>query len=681
MQGRRSEAQFCAILLIPEGTVLPDRSQATCCPDPASRFDGHADEPTLEIVWRTLAPLMAARRSMRLGDSTGGSRKFGTSRALTARLPAAPAAVPIYNQHGRTVLLALDFDATHHGAAQVDTDVARVAEWLRECGARMVTDRSTSGGCHVLVPLVVDTPLRVDDLRVLMTLLEARLPTFDKMPMLGTSHGCISVPGSLCREGGYRQLEGTLADAVEAFTLRSDRGLVARLVALLGGAGTPASRPRTAVATVHAALTCDERLVGAGDERRLHPSYRRTGAVPAAVEAFARTGEIDSARWPTSSEARQSVICHAVLRGSSAADIEAALETADHAGLRQAYARYGSPTAIATALRRDVTKALNWAASVGEQFRELPHKNKHTGGWGDPGSFCSDPIRRRWLASAEIWINREFVGSRQRPLLLAVVQALAYTSALAGELVEGVPVVAIGGRSLSHAAGLMSESTVWAALRLLRDTPGSPVLRVARGAGQLPDRYALTTPAATAEPDRAAIARARVEPVHQAWSVLGLRCRTIYDLVHSGQVTTVESVFAAARVGQSAGYAILADLRTAGLITQRKGELAVGERTLDDVVAAAGLEVVAAERRARHRAERLLWHTWLETRFATPPPDHDSAGQRDSVFTAAPVLDVRDAELMWAATMAAGPPEVDPLLNALDLLSDTLGAVIIAAAS
>lgn len=36
-------------------------------------------------------------------------------------------------------------------------------------------------------------------------------------------------------------------------------------------------------------------------------------------------------------------------------------------------------------------------------------------------------------------------------MLLAVVQALAYTSALAGDLVEGVPVVAVGGRSLLHA--------------------------------------------------------------------------------------------------------------------------------------------------------------------------------------------------------------------------------------
>lgn len=632
---------------------------------------------------------MAARRSMRL-SAPGDGPKFATARALTMRLPGAPAAVPLYNQHGRTVLLALDFDAKHHGVAQVDADVERVLGWLNECGGRTVTDRSTSGGRHVLVPLATDTPLHGDDLRVLLSLLEARLPTFDKMPMLGTSHGCISVPGSLCREGGYRQLDGTLADAVEAFTLRSERGIVARLVALLGGAGARQSRPRTPVAAVTASLTRDERLIGAGDTRRLHPRYCLTTPIPTKVAAFARSGEMDSARWPTPSEARQSVITHAVLRGSSAADIEAALAADDHAGLRQAYARYGSPAAIAAALRRDVNKALNWAAGVSHQFRELPHKNKHTGGdslnqVSGISGFRDEPKRRRWLASAQTWIDHEFVGSRQRPILLAVVQALAYTSALAGEIIEGVPVVAVGGRSLSHAAGLMSESTVWSALRLLRDTPGSPVLRVARGAGQLPDRYALTTPATGRGPSRAAIARAHVAPVHQAWSVLGLRSRVLYDLIHSGHVTTVKDALAAAKLHTSAGYAALTDLRVAGLITLDKGALAATDRTLDDVAAAAGLEVVAAERTLRHRAERLLWHTWLESRFGPPPPDTENAGQEDfarmAAVAEAHALDTEDAELMWAATMAAGPPPADPTLEALNLLSDALGAVIVSAPS
>lgn len=629
---------------------------------------------------------------MRLYQPSSG--KFDTSRTLTKRLPAAPAAVPLFNQHGRTVLLALDFDAGTHGTAQVDRDVDQVLTWLHECGARTVTDRSTSGGRHVLVPLPTDTPLPVDSLRTLLALLEDRLPTFDKTPMLGSSHGCISVPGSQCREGGHRELEGPLADAITAFELRSAPGVVASLVALLGGTNTQ-RRSRTAVAAVETALHCEERLVGTGDTRRLHPRYCRNSDIPAAVAHFSRHGEIlDRTRWPSPSEARQSVICHAVLRGQSAADIEAALDSPDYAGLRHAYTRYGSPAAIAGALRRDVNKALSWAANVAPQFRDLTHENKHTGGEGEERfretkQFRTERIRRRWLASAHNWVDREFASSRQRPILHAVVQALAYSSALAGELVDGVPVVAIGGRSLSHAAGLMSESTVWAALRLLRETPGSPVLRVARGTGQLPDRYALTTPADTAEPDQTAIDRAHVEPVHQAWSVLGLRGRRLYDLIRTGQVTTVTSAFAAARLGQSAGYAILTDLRTAGLITMQKGIVAATERTLDDVARDAGLDVVAAERVVRHRAERVLWHTWLQCRFGPPPADIDGQDRRDAALAAvvanAPGLEAEDSELIWAATLAAGPPPMDPPeflrpaedLQALALVGDILGATVV----
>ncbi|WP_156888924.1 hypothetical protein [Rhodococcus sp. BH4] len=596
--------------------------------------------------------------------SAGG--KFAISRGLTVRLPDFPAAVPLYKR-GRTELLALDFDAKRHGSAQVDADVARVLSWLHECGGRTVTDRSASGGRHVLVPLASDTPLRVEDLRILLVSLKTRLPTLDTAPMLGVSQGCISVPGTRCREGGHRQLDGTLAAAIDAFTLRSERNVVARMVALLGGVGAE-HRPsrRTAVASVAASLTLADRIVGSGDERRLHPRYHWTTPVSASVMVFARTGKFDRKRWPTSSEARQSVISNAVLRGASISDIEALLGADDHAGLRQAYARYGSPAAIGTALRRDVDKALTWAASVGEQFRDLTHKTRHTGGYGDEG-FRNDLIRRHWLASAQLWVNHEFLGSRQRPVLLAVVQSLAYSSAIAGELVEGVPVVAIGGRSLSHAAGLMSESTVWTALRVLRETPGSPVLRVARGAGQLADRYALTTPAVGSRPGAVALERAHVEPVHPSWSVLGLRGRDVYELILHGQVSAVPEALAAARLGTSAGYAILADLRTAGLITLHRGVLTVGAGTLDDVAASAGLDTVVDERITRHRAERVLWMTWLNIRFSTPS-EIDLAGQRPFEVSGweVPDLDVRDSELMWAATMAAGPPPTDPLLEAIE---------------
>lgn len=287
---------------------------------------------------------------MRLA-APGDNGKFNTfRRELTQRLPDSPAAVPLYDKHRCTRLLALDFDAKLHGAAQVAVDVERVLGWLQECGARTVTDRSTSGGRHVLVPLPTDTPLSVDDVRPLLVLLKEQLPTFDKTPMLGTSQGCITVPGSLCREGGHRQLDGTLADAVEAFTVRSGRGVVALMIERLDGASAPC--PRTRVAAVHASLTYDERLIGVDDTtRRLHPRFCRTSPIPAKVAAFARAGDFDADRWASPSEARQSVITHLVLRGASFSDIQDLFGSDDYAGVRQAYDRYKSARQIAASLR------------------------------------------------------------------------------------------------------------------------------------------------------------------------------------------------------------------------------------------------------------------------------------------------------------------------------------------
>lgn len=654
------------MLRIPtKGTVLLDRSQGTSRPDEGTRFDARVGsrKSTPDNIWRRLSPLVAARRSMRVCGVNG---KFDISRSLSARLPGMPAAVPIYAR-GRTTVLALDFDAKQHSSEQVDADVDRVLVWLRECGARTVTDRSTSGGRHVLVPLATDTPLRVGDVRVLMQLLAARLDTLDCTPMLNTATGCITPPGSPCREGGYRRLDGTLDDAIDAFTTRSERGVVARLVAMLGGA--TASRHRTAVAAVAASLTHDERLVGSGPERHLHPRFHRRSPTPAVVETYAATGELDP-RWRTASEARQSVITHAVLRGASAADIEAALNSGHWPGVRSAYARYG--THAKNALDRDIEKALTWAAANADQFQELQHKNKHTGG---DGSFLKDSVRRKWLAHAELWIDREFGGTRQRPGLRAVAQALAYTSALAGELVEGVPVVAVGGRSLSHAAGLMSEDSVWAALRVLRDTPGSPVLLVARGAGRDADRYALTTPAAQS-PSRARIRRARVEPVHPAWSVLGLRGRVVYELISAGLAANVDDVLAGAHLKRSTGYTIVTDLTIAGLIERVGSTLRLGTRTLDDVAASHGLGTVAADRVVRHRAERLLWQVWLEKRFAPPPPDLED-NLRDELHERF-VDQIADLEPYLASVVAEGPRDRDPTAEALELLHDQLGAVIVA---
>ena len=648
---------------------------------------------------------------MRVVDATG---KFGSTRALSGVLPATPAAVPIYAR-ARTELLAFDFDAKGNSPAEVDADVDRLVGWVEECGGRWITDRSTSGGRHVLVPLSSGSALRVEPVATLMRLLAARLPTLDITPMLNPATGCITAPGSACREGGHRVLLGSVTEALDTLTVRSSPGLVARLVATLGGgaaprATSPAGTASGAVRAAAAEIDYHERTTGSGEEVRLASVHHRREPMPAPVAAYAATGHLDTSRWRSHSEARQSVLTHAVLRGASASDIRGHVCSPEWAGVRRAYARYADPD---TALARDAAHALTWAAANVEQFRNPAHEYKHTGG---DGSFLDDEIRRRWLAHALVWADREFVGNKSRPFVGAVLQALAYASALMGEIVEGVPVVAMGGRGLSHAAGLVPETTVFDVLRVVRDMVGSPVLLVARGAGQLADRYALTSPAAPA-PTGVQLAAARVEPVHPAWSVLGMRCRRVYediarrtdeasssgdsaartrgapgsdagDSPAGGEGFRPADVFAAARIGESSGYEILADLIGAGLIVKhRAGSVSMSSRTLDEVAGAAGVARMRRERIVRHRAERVVWHAWLEQRFAPPPPDVVAAEPPDTVWVPVDAADVAvEHECYWVSVLATGPPEdddagrfveFDPTANAIALLAELLGARVL----
>ena len=67
------------------------------------------------------------------------------------------------------------------------------------------------------------------------------------------------------------------------------------------------------------------------------------------------------------------------------------------------------------------------------------------------------------------WLDKRIRGHRYRWIGAAVYQALAMHAVRAGEVINGVPVVGVGGRSLSIATGLLSETTVWEFLRDTRD--------------------------------------------------------------------------------------------------------------------------------------------------------------------------------------------------------------------
>lgn len=609
-------------------------------------------------AWKALAHLVAARPTLRLWNPA--TDKFDRTAALTSRLPRVPAAVPLYLR-GRTQVLALDFDTKRHGQQSVDTDFTRALTWITECGGVAVTDRSASGGRHILVPLGAGTSATAEEITPLMRLLQARLPSLDKTPMTNPKTGCITVPGSPCRQAGYRALDGDLAAAVEAFTTRSDPALLPRLSVLLG-ALNPAPTTTTRAS--------GDTLTGTGAQTRLRPEYTRDGELPARIAAYATTGQLPAdSTWASHSEARQSVLAHAVLHGHSLATIEALIAPGRpwQTGLGAAYTRYHHNARAA--LRRDVAKALRWAEHTSTLFRPVCAQDlKHTRG-GSRGP----ELHRRWLANALAWLDHEYRGHPYRWIGAAVYQGLAVHAVRAGEIINGVPVVGVGGRSLSIATGLLSETTVWQFLRETRDRAGSPLVRTRVAQGRQPDFYALTqqNPAHIAP---AMIAATRVEDVHPAWKVIGYRHRRIYELITHHDLTDPRDVIAAAHVATSTGYDTLAALATAGLITRSRGHVSAGTVSLDDIAAAHRLDDLRTQRIQRHQRERAAWHDWLELREAAREVPRDTTTEASP-----PVAEPADPHRQeyLRAVLATGPPEIDEEHRAIDLLAELVGARVL----
>lgn len=317
--------------------------------------------------------------------------------------------------------------------------------------------------------------------------------------------------------------------------------------------------------------------------------------------------------------------------------------TPEWAGLREAYGDYRDP---AKALMRDAENALNWIAStLPDPVRQTGHKFKYTGG-------LQDPVFANWLQAANLWTRAAYQGRRDRWTTHAVLQALAWSAAVAGEVVEGVPVVAVGGRSLSIAAGMLPETTVWSVLERLRETVGSPVLLVARGVGQNADRYALVpirdSSASLGRSAPGSDAHQRLESIHPAWAEIGLRQKAVYEVVAStDEPMTVDAVIEAVRMSRSSGYDAVLDLRVAGLLTIENQQVRVGLVTLDDIANRRGMEAAVRRRVVRHRAERIVWRQWLvERETARLSIGDDSRGL---------LLD----EAYLSTVVSAGPPAVD----------------------
>lgn len=611
------------------------------------------------------------------------TEKFSDTAKRTDRLPTRPAAVYLYS-HRRTQLVWLDFDAKRHGAAAVAADMAAAASWLTECGGVIVTDHSTSGGGHVICPLAIGTSASHDEMVQLVRLLAARLPTLDITPNTNAETGCMTPPGSPCREGGFRQLDGPLDAAVEAFTTRSAPDLLPRLYMLLGAIKAN-PRPHATTATL-GVVVAETYTDGVGDDQRLAAPYVRADPLPTDVADYATGGVLSSARpnWQSNHEARMSVVTQAVARGHSLASLRTMIEPGGpwQHGLGRAYQRYHHRAE--QALGRDFTKALDWLISNVIKSSPPRHKRKYSPG-GQQGPRGPQQLRE-WLANALAWADQEFAGKRYRWTVQAVLQTIAFHALVAGEQRSGTWLVGVGGRTLSLGSGLLSEDTIWRVLADVRERSGAPLVLVRQHIGTEADVYALTSQNRVTNTSLRA-ERVRVEPVHEAWIVLGHHLRRIYELVAYHGLTSKADIYAAAAVPRATGDTMVMDLEIAGLLARSGwGTVQRGPAALDEIAERHHLHETRNDRIARHRAERAAWRTWLvereRLRGMNPAVDETSADAAGTNFGRRGPDDEQEYMAWLASVMATGPPDDDAHdaeREAIDMIAELLGGRIVAA--
>ncbi|WP_067470809.1 hypothetical protein [Nocardia amamiensis] len=624
---------------------LPDTDTDVPAPADAAR----------ELAWATLAPLIAARPSMRLIDPATNTTK-GTRR-LTRRPPADPAALPVYDPAHRTRLVALDFDSKRGGPVAVARDAAYARAWLRACGAIPVSDHNPGNrGRHVLASFAPGETHSRDEIEPIMRLLASRLPTLDIGLMLNPKTGAITPPGSATRDGAVRELDGPVDEAAAALRQGAEPGLLARLREYLGVDPDPTPTPAAAPAELSADL-----WEGVGSAARLRGHWCWHSPIPGHVEAFAVTGAMPAdGRWPSRSEARASVLAACAKRGWSLDDVRARRDDTWR-GLAGAYAHYQRPDEeLAADWDRVCTRWITPGVLVRSPEHRTIELTPPEGAYGSKSAPLHSDTHTRWLATAHAWVHQTWPGQQHRWTVIAVLDALAYAALVAGKVGrDGTPLVAVGVRALAGFAGMLAVGTVADVLADLRERPGSPILRIRRAVGREADCYSLVTAYSGPELDQAVVPvpfdRVQLRPVHDAWRVLGLHHRAVYQLIVDTGLTSVADVLAAAGVGRSSGYDTLAVLAQAGLITRGRGTVSPGEITLDDIADAHGLHEVRAEYVARIQRQRAQWHAWLELRHQIPA-DHDA--DADPIVRLAPWdLDPGLDEAIWAAQIAAGPPE------------------------
>ena len=558
----------------------------------SARVAGDDMRDTAAAVWRALAPLIAGQPLMRLSRDGGKNYPERNVRRLTGELPGVPAAVQITGKDGRVATLCLDLDSSR-GA--VEEDAAGLRTLFQACGLRWIEDCSPSGGMHFYLPLAQ----RIDftAARTVVEALARRFSSLDPGPHQSAKTGCIRVPGSPWKRGGYQELTQPFSEAYDVARRRNAAEAYEVLrSALKEELTTPAFPPS------HGHVQS--------------PGPDNSGMLRSEVERIARHGIFDAGKYPSRSEARQAVLASAAGRGWTLTDVRQRMMTGTWAGLAALYAKY-SPVSREKTLRREWERADEFCrkmrnSETGPKTRRKNDTSQPNTQGGQVSAAAEHEFLRSWELALQLY-ERTFLhnsrdGIGKRFLLRAMLEAAHK---------KGSRFVEFGVRAYAIATGT-HPGTVAKQLRQLASTDS--LIRLAgEGRGKHADLYELVIPEALRRvSDEVSWRPGRVNALRPVFRELGGVAALVYESVERSPIplTTRELAKDAGLSPTSAQEAV--ELLAAWNLITRSGNawvLAAGTslRTLAEYFGV--LEEVASQI-ALYRRQRAAWHVWLDARQA-----------------------------------------------------------------
>jgi hypothetical protein len=570
-----------------------------------------ASDPTdsADLLWRVFAGKIAGRPRYRSLNAAGDYHPRN-ERVLSDTSPARPAAVMIYSEIGTASTICLDFDAKHASMVQ---DLEDCQSWLDSLDVLYVVDRSVSGGHHVYVPLAEALDCQLA--RFLVEQLGTWWDSLDPSPHRVAKHGCIRVPGSRHKNGGYQELVTDFDHAATIFEIRNS----AEVVALLLEAALPLQVDSHSDISPSVGPAPAAPEVPTASSYGTSPKYHRTKSLARAIA----DGASYEGLYSSPSEARMAAMCSLVASGWTDEQIYTGLINGQLPGLAALYQKYQNQGSRQTRIDAEISKARNFAEKQGYPLRKGPVRKSHINDTiNSRGGDTHGEIRRMraLLDLFDLRLAKQRSGIYLRFLLRALFEFSHKT---------GKTRVAVGCRALAVAMGV-DHSTVARRLKDLAALPDSPVTKVKSGHGLEADEYELSlAPADALVANDRRLAAGKIYSIRPVFRALGPVAALAYESIEK---TPHQSRQAIARTTGLSGTAVYDALRTMaelGMIELVHGEWRIVKsanlRLLADMM---GVFDEISAQISLYRAQRQTWHKTLASRptsslYIAPLTEHE----------------------------------------------------------